>query len=148
MAGMEIFRKCKAARREIACLQRQIHEMRAITCNVQSTLEERVQSNHHQDRMAAWAAQMDELEETLLQRVERYVQALQEAEEMLVILTETEALVMRAYYINGMTNEEVGESRGIADRHVRRAKQAATRKLRGGLDQGRGEMSLYVRPER
>lgn len=132
MGATEVFRRCKAGRREMRCIQRQIGMLREISCGVQSTLRERVQGGKQADRMAEHIAAIDEMEEALSRRFAQYVQDMEKAEELLRGLTETEELVMREYYLNGLTNEQVADALYLSDRHVRRAKAAAMRKMRSG----------------
>lgn len=127
---MDIFTRCRAMRREAVCLRRQMERMRGTMTSVQSTLQAMPGgSGSHHDRMAAYMADMDTLEHELLDRAAQYVVDLATAEELLRGLPLTEELVMREYYINGLTNEQVAETLDISDRHVRRAKSAARRRM-------------------
>lgn len=131
MAVTEVFRRCKAGRREMRCIQRQIRELKVAARGVRCAMRERVQGGKREDRLAEYAAALDEMERTLEERIAQYVEDLKAAEKMLSRLSETEELVMREYYLNGLTNEQAADALGISDRHVRRAKAAAMRKLRG-----------------
>ena len=110
-------------------LERQKERLRDAVTNITQRLTGMPGGGDGHDRMMAYVAQLDELEEKYAGLITRQTEARLKVEQALAELPEQQERVLRLRYIDGLSWRKIGRRMHYSESHLRKISAAAMRRL-------------------
>lgn len=125
----EDLRRLQSYNERMQSLERQKERLRDAVTNMTQRLTGMPHGGDGHDRMMAYVAQLDELEEKYAALITAQAEARLKVEQALMGLPEQQERVLRLRFIDGLSWRKIGRRMHYSESHLRKISAAALRRL-------------------